>query len=402
MNEHSNGWDKLRLNDLGMFLRGKGIAKADLTAEGEPAVLYGHLYTLFDGTINFSAVRVPTEVAANSTPIQYGDILFPTSGEAADEIGKPSVYLSTSRAFAGGDIIIFRPHEVASSHYLMMALRTPEAFKYRFKAAQGQSVVHIYKSNLECHPVLAPPLPEQEKIAAILSTWDRAIELTEKLIAAKQKRKQALMLQLLTGKAGRTVQLSSVVSRVNDPINPDPNSLYREIGIRSHGKGIFHKEPVTGKSLGEKRVYRVHPNCFVFNVVFAWEQAIAKTTAAEEGMIASHRFPMYQPVDDKIDLGFLLYFFKTNRGKHLLGLASPGGAGRNRTLSQSGFLKTKVPLPPITEQRMISTILSTADDELDLLRRQRANFQLQKRGLMQQLLTGKVRVNVTNFQMNER
>ena len=157
MNENSNGWNELRLNDLGIFLRGKGIAKADLIAEGELAVLYGHLYTIFDGTINSAAVCVPSEVAANSTAIQYGDILFPTSGEAADEIGKPSVYLANSRAFVGGDIIVFRPHQVSSSHYLMMALRTPEAFKYRSEAAQGQSVVHIYKSNLEFHPVLVPP-----------------------------------------------------------------------------------------------------------------------------------------------------------------------------------------------------------------------------------------------------
>ena len=220
-------------------------------------------------------------------------------------------------------------------------------------------------------PVPLPPIPEQARITAILSAWDRAIELTERLIAAKQKRKQALMQQLLTGKKRKTVKLSSVVKRVNDPINPDPNTLYREIGIRSHGKGIFHKEPVTGKSLGDKRVYRIHPDCFVFNVVFAWEQAISQTTSAEEGMIASHRFPMYQPIEDKIDLDYLVYFFKTGRGKHLLGLASPGGAGRNRTLSQSGFLKTKIPLPPIKEQRRISIILTTTDLELKLLDRQR-------------------------------
>lgn len=251
--------------------------------------------------------------------------------------------------------------------------------------------------------VLVPPLPEQKRIAAILSTWDRAIELTERLIAAKQKRKQALMQQVLTGKVrpdsdGRWKRgkLSSVVRRVNDPLTVDPKSLYREIGIRSHGKGIFHKGPVTGKSLGNKRVFRVHPDCFVFNVVFAWEQAISKTTCDEEGMIASHRFPMYQPIKDKIDLDYLLYFFKTSRGKHLLGLASPGGAGRNRTLSQSGFLNTSIQLPPVTEQRRISTILSTTDMEIELLGRRRVNLSLQKRGLLQQLLTGKIRVKVDN------
>ena len=81
------------------------------------------------------------------------------------------------------------------------------------------------------------------------------------------------------------VELSSFLRRVNDPVTVDPTSMYREIGIRSHGKGIFHKEPTIGKNLGDKRVFKVHPDCFVFNVVFAWEQAIAKTTDNEREMI---------------------------------------------------------------------------------------------------------------------
>ncbi|WP_019488072.1 hypothetical protein [Kamptonema formosum] len=65
---------------------------------------------------------------------------------------------------------------------------------------------------------------------------------------------------------------------------------YKQIGIRSHGKGIFHKEAVTGRELGNKRVYWVHPNAFVVNIVFAWEQAVALTSSDENGFIASHRF----------------------------------------------------------------------------------------------------------------
>ena len=124
--------------------------------------------------------------------------------------------------------------------------------------------------------------------------------------------------------------LGSVLERVSCPVIPDV--LYREIGIRSHGKGIFHKKPVLGKSLGNKRVFEVHGDCFVVNIVFAWEQAVARTTSNEVGMIASHRFPMYRPVDGLCDVDFLLYYFKTKKGKYLLELASPGGAGRNKTL----------------------------------------------------------------------
>ncbi len=67
--------------------------------------------------------------------------------------------------------------------------------------------------------------------------------------------------------------VSEILERITDPIFPEPEKCYSEIGIRSHGKGLLHKAPVTGKSLGNKRVFRVYPGCFVVNIVFAWEQA---------------------------------------------------------------------------------------------------------------------------------
>ena len=73
------------------------------------------------------------------------------------------------------------------------------------------------------------------------------------------------------------------LERVERPVDVQADELYTQIGIRSHGKGLFHKEPVTGESLGNKAVYWIEPDCFVLNIVFAWEQAIGKTTQAEAG-----------------------------------------------------------------------------------------------------------------------
>ena len=129
-------------------------------------------------------------------------------------------------------------------------------------------------------------------------------------------------------------KITEILERVAKPVSPQENTKYREIGIRSHGKGIFHKDPVTSLDLGNKRVFEVIPNSFVVNIVFAWEQAVAKTTENEIGFIASHRFPQFQPKNNSCDIDYLLYLFKTSKGKHLLGLASPGGAGRNKTLGQ--------------------------------------------------------------------
>jgi type I restriction enzyme, S subunit len=147
--------------------------------------------------------------------------------------------------------------------------------------------------------------------------------------------------------------LGEILRSVRRPVDVKPDVMYREIGIRSHGKGLFHKEPVSGLELGSKRVFWVEPGAFVLNIVFAWEGAVAVLGEAEGGMIGSHRFPMFRPDQARLNSYFLLSYFKTPEGLDLLGRVSPGGAGRNRTLSQSTFLQQSIPLPPVAEQRRL-------------------------------------------------
>ena len=186
--------------------------------------------------------------------------------------------------------------------------------------------------------------------------------------------------------------LGECLSRVEKPVEAKPNKLYTQIGIRSHGKGIFYKEPVTGAALGNKSVFWIEPDCFIVNIVFAWEQAIGKTTQSEVGMIGSHRFPMYRPVNDRVDVDYLISYFLTKRGTDILQAASPGGAGRNKTLGQERFLKSKIVLSPIGEQQKIAAILTTQDKVIELKEKRLAEKQRQKKYLMQQLLTGKKRL----------
>lgn len=181
------------------------------------------------------------------------------------------------------------------------------------------------------------------------------------------------------------------MARVERPVNVVQDKHYAQIGIRSHGKGLFHKESVTGEELGNKAVYWVEPDCFVLNIVFAWEQAIGKTTSSEAGMIASHRFPMYRPKKELIDIDYLIYYFMTKRGKDVLDAASPGGAGRNRTLGQNTFLNSNIVLPPVAEQRKIAEILSAQDRIIELKTKLLEEKKRLKKYLCQVLLSGKRR-----------
>ena len=149
------------------------------------------------------------------------------------------------------------------------------------------------------------------------------------------------------------VRLGEVLHRVTRSVVVDEKQTYREIGIRSHGKGLFHKSPISGLELGAKRVFALEPGDFVLNIVFAWEGAIGLIGESEAGMIASHRFPTFRADDARLDLRFLVAYLKTSDGREHMARVSPGGAGRNRTLSQTGFLNQAIPLPPLAEQRRV-------------------------------------------------
>jgi len=187
-------------------------------------------------------------------------------------------------------------------------------------------------------------------------------------------------------------RMDEILDRLKNKVEVKNEESYKQIGIRSHGKGIFYKESVTGEELGNKSVFWIESDCFIVNIVFAWEMAVAKTTTADVGLIASHRFPMYKPKPDLLDLDFLLYYFKMPLGKHLLGLASPGGAGRNKTLGQKEFAELEICIPPVNEQKEIVSIISTWDKAISLKGNLIKEKKLYKEGLMQMLLNGEKRL----------
>jgi type I restriction enzyme S subunit len=201
--------------------------------------------------------------------------------------------------------------------------------------ARAHGSLNVDNKDLLETPVPVPPkailLDEQRKIADCLSSFDELIA-AEVLNLESLKAHQMGLMQHLFPAEGKSVprlrfpefcgegewekqKVSSLLSKISNPVNVDLHKSYQQIGIRSHGKGVFHKEFVSGKELGNKRVFWVEEDAFIVNIVFAWEQAVAITTKREWGMIASHRFPMYKSMNGMSNVNFIKYFFLTKKGK---------------------------------------------------------------------------------------
>ena len=126
---------------------------------------------------------------------------------------------------------------------------------------------------------------------------------------------------------------------------------YPELGIRSFGKGTFHKPPLSGSDVGTKRLYRIEPGDLLFSNVFAWEGAIAIAQPEDAGRFGSHRFITCRADSEQTSAEFLRYYFLTDEGLLKIGEASPGGAGRNRTLGLEKLMAIKVPMPSLPVQQ---------------------------------------------------
>jgi type I restriction enzyme, S subunit len=338
--------------------------------------------------------------AAKGCEVADGDILIARTGAT---VGK-SVFLrnlSYPAAFAGYLIRFSVDESKASKNFINQYLNSPRYWQWVGTMQRAGAQPNINSQEYCSLLVPLPPLAEQRKIADILGAWDEALEKLDALIAAQERRKQALMQQLLTGKLrlpkcnGRwtTRALGELVEPVARPVGK-PNTAFLAAGVRSHGKGVFLKPAFEPGEIALDELFQVKKDDLIVNITFAWEGAAAIVPPEADGALVSHRFPTFRVRESEAALSFLRHCILTKRFVFDCGLASPGGAGRNRVLSKAAFLQIELKVPSATEQEDIGFILDGAAAELRLLRQQRTTLDRQKRGLMQRLLTGRTRVKI--------
>jgi type I restriction enzyme, S subunit len=159
--------------------------------------------------------------------------------------------------------------------------------------------------------------------------------------------------------------VGDVLALQRRPVDVDPSASYREIGIRSFGRGIFHKEPVSGVDIAQKRIFYIHSGDLLFSNVFAWEGAVAIAQTADEGLVGSHRFMTYVVDESKADARYLRFYFAHGPGLEAIRAASPGSAGRNKTLGIDSFSKQRITIPELLDQRRIADKLDSMFNKLN-------------------------------------
>ena len=231
--------------------------------------------------------------------------------------------------------------------------KTQDFVRFCVAASEGTTNrVRLKEDRFLSSKIPVPHLSEQQRIVAKIE------ELAEKIKEASSVKKSIagelnqLLLSVFNNlvSGGEFQPMSEVAPITRRPVKVNVNSEYPELGIRSFGKGGFHKPFLSSLEVGTKKLYRIEPGDLVFNNVFAWEGAVAVAKQEDGGRVGSHRFITCVPKRGVATPNFLCFYFLTKEGLAKLGEASPGGAGRNRTLGLEALTKITVPLPPIERQ----------------------------------------------------
>ena len=165
---------------------------------------------------------------------------------------------------------------------------------------------------------------------------------------------------------------------------PTPKDGYVRMGVRSHAKGTFLTMVKPGAEIEEKELSRVKAHCLVVNIVFAWEQAIAITSTEDEKALVSHRFPQFLFHDDMHPDYFRYAILNDSFERHLW-LASPSGAGRNKTLNVGTMLEYSFTLPNKKEQEAIASCLTRLDSLITLHQRKHDKLVQLKKSMLDKM-----------------
>jgi type I restriction enzyme S subunit len=198
-----------------------------------------------------------------------------------------------------------------------------------------------------------PPLPEQQTIVARLDALAEKTRLVEAhLDAAERDANHLLALSFRDAIADAPLRpMAEVAPSVRRPVEIDIETRYQEIGARSFGKGLFVKPDFDGAEATWQKPVWIKAGDLVLSNIKAWEGAIAIARDEHDGCIASHRYITCIPDPEQATAGFLAYYLLSEEGLEKVGLASPGTADRNRTLSLGNLGKIEVPTPPLAAQQ---------------------------------------------------
>jgi len=420
------GWKLVRLGEVANFFKGRKYLKADIDYEGKYEFIhYGELFTTYKEHIKEIISRIDKDDGAFTSRIN--DVLMPTSDVTPAGLATASC-IKKDGVILGSDILVIRILSDLEGIFLSYLIRLKKT--KILQLVKGTTVYHLYASDLKNFVFPLPPPPEQRKIAEILETIDNAIEKTDRVIEKYKRIKQGLMQDLLTKgidergqirsekthrfkdsplgsrvpEEWEVMKLEEILQKTNNAIKIGPfgSQLKKdemvEEGYKVYGQeNVFNKDFNIGNRFITKQKYKelkscaLEPGDFVISMMGTIGKCAIVPNNIKEGVMDSHLIRL--KVNDQVFYKELLVYLIEESSciqKQIINL-SVGGIMQG--LNSSIVKSLLVPHPSLTEQQYIASVLSQIDEVIRREQKYKEKLERIKKGLMGDLLTGKVRVN---------
>ena len=399
-------WEVKPFKNLGTFLRTNTLSREHMNnVEGLALnIHYGDVLVRYGEILDCSKTAIPwVNNSCRETRLgdrlQNGDIVISDTAEDYT-VGKATEVCNVGNncVMSGLHTMAFRPpKETFALRYLGYYFNSPAYRAQLYSLIQGIKVCSISKSAISNTYIPVPPMEEQRKIAEILGVWDEVIEKQSRLIEKLELRKRGLMQRLLTGftTPWQKCLYSDILKEVKRTMTWDDNEEYDLISVKRRSGGLFHRDRLLGKDIKTKNLRPAKCGDFLISKMQIVHGASGLVTEEfDEMKISGSYIALVAIYGDMVDMKFINWYSKTPYFYHQTYVSSYGVHIEKMTFDLESFMSMNIMLPPFPEQKAIAEVLTTADDEIVTHRKKLDALRLQKRGLMQQLLTGKTRVKI--------
>lgn len=367
--EFTEEWKAEQLDNIATLSKGIGISKEQLSEDGEPCILYGELYTKYKSEI-IKQVESKTDINGSKLKrSKANDVIIPCSGETAVDIATARCVPFDNILF-GGDLNVISLHQYDGA---FMSYQLNGKRKYDIaRVAQGVSIVHLYGEHLKAIKTYNPTLPEQQKIAKLLSLLDDRIDTQNKIIEKYESLIQAMCDTLIESEQHKV-----------------------ELAFSDFGKSYSGLSGKSAEDFGEGCPYITYMNVYQNQIINATNVGLVKINGAEQQSVVHYgdilftlssetaeevgigavylgdTYPLYlnsfcfgiHIIDDnKIFPPFLAFYVSTKSFRKVVFPLAQGSTRFN--LQKNDFMKKGFSFPTVERQRKIYSALKTYSDKL--------------------------------------
>lgn len=385
--EFSGEWKEEQLDSIATLSKGIGISKEQLSEDGEPCILYGELYTKYKSEI-IKHVESKTDIDSSKLKrSKANDVIIPCSGETAVDIATARC-VPFDNILLGGDLNVISLHKYDGA---FMSYQLNGKRKYDIaRVAQGVSVVHLYGEHLKAIKTYNPSLPEQQKIAELLSLIDERIATQNKIIEKYESLIQAIIYQKkAAGIRKGDWQKTELSNVLKERIEKNTNGYI--ICSVSVSQGVINQIEYLGRSFAAKET--LHYNVVKYgDIVYTksptgdFPYGIVKRSYIKDDVAVSPLYGVYMPVNDYIGVILHFYFMQPSNAFNYLHPLIQKGAKNTINITNERFLKNSIPLPKTENEAIyIANTLISIQKKIDMEKKMLWSYEKEKQYLLSKM-----------------